>query len=181
VPDVVDLDEPDLVVVADAPEGADEVAGFNGAPGASGEYVRFPARQSPCRCGSPARSRSAPRPRFSTTSRSARHRSAVAAPRTISTRSGGRGRCRQAGRCSSSSCSPMLTSSSANRIRHAHPGTRLDLAVGLNSARTVRYMRDLRRRLTAFAKEPGVREFQTRAHELLPASDPRPVRNAHTA
>ena len=30
-------------------------------------------------------------------------------------------------------------------------------------------------------KEPVVREFQGRAHELLPASDPRPVRNAHTA
>jgi hypothetical protein len=57
----------------------------------------------------------------------------------------------------------------------------LDLAVGLNSARTVRYMRDLRRRMSAYAKEPVVREFQTRAHELLPASDPRPVRNAHTA
>jgi hypothetical protein len=57
----------------------------------------------------------------------------------------------------------------------------LDLAVGLNSARTVRYMRDLRRRMTTFSKEPGVREFQARAHELLPASDPRPLRNAHTA
>jgi hypothetical protein len=57
----------------------------------------------------------------------------------------------------------------------------LDLATGLNSARTVRYMRDLRRRMTAFAGQPVVREFQARAHELLPASDPRPVRNVHTA
>lgn len=56
----------------------------------------------------------------------------------------------------------------------------LDLAVSLNSARTIRYMRDLRRRMTAFAGEPVVREFQARAHELLPASDPRPVKNAHT-
>lgn len=57
----------------------------------------------------------------------------------------------------------------------------LDLAVGLNSARTIRYMRDLRRRMTAFAKQPVVREFQTKAHELLPAGDPRPLRNGHTA
>jgi hypothetical protein len=32
VPDMVDLDEPDLVVVADAPEGTDEVARFDGPP-----------------------------------------------------------------------------------------------------------------------------------------------------
>ena len=38
MPDVVDLDEPDLVVVADAPEGADEVARFDGPPGASSEH-----------------------------------------------------------------------------------------------------------------------------------------------
>jgi hypothetical protein len=63
----------------------------------------------------------------------------------------------------------------------ASGGQALDLAVGLNSARTVRYMRDLRHRMNAFDQEPVVREFQDRAHELLPSSDPRPVRNAHTA
>ena len=57
----------------------------------------------------------------------------------------------------------------------------LDLATGLHSARTIRYMRDLRRRMTPYGKEPAVREFQSRAHELSPASDPRPVRNGHAA
>src|SRR5215510_2554648 len=38
MPDVVDLDEPDLAVVADAPEGPDEVARFDRPPGARGEY-----------------------------------------------------------------------------------------------------------------------------------------------
>ena len=60
-------------------------------------------------------------------------------------------------------------------------GHALDLAIGLNSARTIRYMRDLRRRMTAFASQPVIGEFQERAHELLPASDPRPLRNSRTA
>src|SRR6516164_1458024 len=38
MPDVADLDEPDLAVVADAPEGPDEVARFDRAPGPRGEY-----------------------------------------------------------------------------------------------------------------------------------------------
>jgi hypothetical protein len=38
VPDVVDLDEADLVVIADAPEGADEVARFDRPPGPRGEH-----------------------------------------------------------------------------------------------------------------------------------------------
>jgi hypothetical protein len=37
VPDVVDLDEPDPVVIADAPEGPDEVARFDRPPGPRGE------------------------------------------------------------------------------------------------------------------------------------------------
>jgi len=37
VPDVVDLDDPDLVVVADAPEGSDEVARFDRPPRPGGE------------------------------------------------------------------------------------------------------------------------------------------------
>ena len=57
----------------------------------------------------------------------------------------------------------------------------LDLAAGLNSARAIRYTRDLRRRMTPFGKQPSVREFQALAHELLPASDPRRVRNDHAA
>ena len=57
----------------------------------------------------------------------------------------------------------------------------LDLAAGLNSARAIRYTRDLRRRMTPFSKQPSVGEFQALAHELLPASDPRRVRNDHAA
>ena len=57
----------------------------------------------------------------------------------------------------------------------------LDLAVGLNSARTIRYMRDLRRRMNAFAEQPTVHEFQIRAHELLPASDPHLVKISRSA
>ena len=57
----------------------------------------------------------------------------------------------------------------------------LDLAAGLRSARTVRYMRDLRRRMAGFSDQPDVREFHARAHDLMPASDPRPVRNGHAA
>jgi hypothetical protein len=57
----------------------------------------------------------------------------------------------------------------------------LDLAAGLNSARAIRYMRDLRRRMTPFGKQSSVREFQELAHELLPASDSRRVRNGHAA
>ena len=57
----------------------------------------------------------------------------------------------------------------------------LELTAGLNSARAIRYTRDLRRRMTPFAKQPSVREFQELAHELLPASDPRRVRNGHAA
>ena len=57
----------------------------------------------------------------------------------------------------------------------------LDLAAGLRSARTIRYMRDLRRRMSAFSKQPNVRDFHARAHDLMPASDPRLVRNGHAA
>ncbi len=57
----------------------------------------------------------------------------------------------------------------------------LNLAAGLRSARTVRYMRDLRRHMSGFSDQPGVREFQARAHDLMPASDPRPLRNGHAA
>jgi hypothetical protein len=57
----------------------------------------------------------------------------------------------------------------------------LDLAAGLNSARAVRYTRDLRRRMTPFGKQPSISEFQELAHELLPASDPRRVRNGYAA
>jgi hypothetical protein len=38
VPDVVDLDKPDLVVVADAPERPDEVAWLDRPPGTRGEH-----------------------------------------------------------------------------------------------------------------------------------------------
>jgi hypothetical protein len=47
----------------------------------------------------------------------------------------------------------------------------LDLGSGLQSARTIRYIRDLRRRMSKFSKEPVVQDFQSRAHELLPRSD----------
>jgi hypothetical protein len=57
----------------------------------------------------------------------------------------------------------------------------LDLAAGLNSARAIRYTRDLRRHMMPFDKQPSVREFQALAHELLPASDPGRVRNGHAA
>jgi hypothetical protein len=60
-------------------------------------------------------------------------------------------------------------------------GQALDLAAGLRSARTIRYMRDLRRRLSGFTQQPDVRAFQDRAHDLLPASDPRPVKAGHAA
>jgi hypothetical protein len=40
---------------------------------------------------------------------------------------------------------------------------------------------DLRRRMSAFGNQPSVREFQARAHDLMPASDPRPVRKSHAA
>jgi hypothetical protein len=57
----------------------------------------------------------------------------------------------------------------------------LDLSSGLQSARTVRYIRDLRRRMSRFSNEPVVDEFQSRAHELLPASDPRPANRGRAA
>jgi hypothetical protein len=57
----------------------------------------------------------------------------------------------------------------------------LDLAAELRSARTIRYTRDLRRRMSAFGEQPNVREFQARAHDLMPASDPRPVKNGRAA
>jgi hypothetical protein len=49
----------------------------------------------------------------------------------------------------------------------------LDLGSGLQSARTIKYIRDLRRSMSRFNQEPAVADFQSRAHELLPASDPR--------
>ncbi len=57
----------------------------------------------------------------------------------------------------------------------------LDLASGLQSARTVRYIRDLRRRMSKFSKEPVVSDFQARAHELLPASDRHTPTRSHAA
>lgn len=57
----------------------------------------------------------------------------------------------------------------------------LDLASGLQSARTVRYIRDLLRRMSKFSREPAVSDFQERAHELLPASDPRASNRSRAA
>jgi hypothetical protein len=57
----------------------------------------------------------------------------------------------------------------------------LDLASGLQSARTIKYIRDFRRRMTRFEKDPVVSDFQERAHEMLPASDPGPSSQSHAA
>ena len=57
----------------------------------------------------------------------------------------------------------------------------LELGTGLQSARTIRYIRDLRRRMSKFSKEPVVADFQSRAHELLPASDQPPVSRIRAA
>src|SRR5215831_5653719 len=57
----------------------------------------------------------------------------------------------------------------------------LDLGSGLQSARTIKYIRDLRRRMSKFSKEPVVSDFQGRAHELLPASDPRAANRSRAA
>ena len=57
----------------------------------------------------------------------------------------------------------------------------LDLSLGLQSARTVKYIRDLRRRMSKFSNVPAVSEFQSRAHELLPASDPHPANRGRAA
>jgi len=48
----------------------------------------------------------------------------------------------------------------------------LDLGSGLQSTRTIRYIRDFRRRLGRFKDSTIVDDFQARAHELIPASDP---------
>jgi len=48
----------------------------------------------------------------------------------------------------------------------------LDLGSGLQSARTVKYIRDLRQRMSKFDKEQVVNDFQTRAQDILPGSDP---------
>jgi hypothetical protein len=57
----------------------------------------------------------------------------------------------------------------------------IDLGSGLQSARTVKYIRDLRRRMSKFNTEPVVSDFHARAHELLPASDPRASNRGHAA
>lgn len=57
----------------------------------------------------------------------------------------------------------------------------IDLGSGLQSARTIKYIRDLRRRLSRFNGEPVVSDFQSRAHELLPASDPHPPTRGRAA
>jgi hypothetical protein len=57
----------------------------------------------------------------------------------------------------------------------------LDLGSGLQSARTIRYIRDLRRRMSKFSKEAEVQDFQSRAHELIPASDPRSASRSRAA
>jgi hypothetical protein len=55
----------------------------------------------------------------------------------------------------------------------------IDLGSGLQSARTIKYIRDLRRRMSKFNTEPVVSDFQARAHELLPASDSRASNRGH--
>jgi hypothetical protein len=57
----------------------------------------------------------------------------------------------------------------------------VELGTGLQSARTIRYIRDLRRRMSKFGREPVIADFQSRAHELLPASDPWPVSRTRAA
>ncbi len=57
----------------------------------------------------------------------------------------------------------------------------LDLASGLQSARTIKYVRDLRGRMGKFSKESVVSDFQERARELLPASDPYTSTRSHVA
>ncbi len=57
----------------------------------------------------------------------------------------------------------------------------LDVGAGLESVRTIRYIRDLRRRMIKVGHVPVVAEFQARAHELLPRSDPRPVSRIRAA
>jgi hypothetical protein len=57
----------------------------------------------------------------------------------------------------------------------------LDLGSGLQSARTLKYVRDLRRRMSKFGRESVVSDFQARAHELLPASDPHTSNRSHAA
>jgi hypothetical protein len=57
----------------------------------------------------------------------------------------------------------------------------LDVGTGLESVRTIRYIRDLRRRMIKVGDVPVVAEFQARAHELLPKSDPRPVSRSRAA
>jgi hypothetical protein len=57
----------------------------------------------------------------------------------------------------------------------------LDLASRLQSARTIKYIRDLRRRMSKFSKEPVVSDFQARAHELLLASDRHTSTRSHVA
>jgi hypothetical protein len=56
-------------------------------------------------------------------------------------------------------------------------GTRaVDLAAGLSSARSVRYVRDIRRALRPAAGTPAVREFTARVAESLPAASGRAAR-----
>jgi hypothetical protein len=57
----------------------------------------------------------------------------------------------------------------------------LDLASGLQSARTIKYIRDFRRRVAKFKRDPLVSDFQERAHKMLPASDPGPSSQHHAA
>jgi hypothetical protein len=57
----------------------------------------------------------------------------------------------------------------------------LDLGSGLQSSRTIKYIRDLRSRMTKFSNEPVVSDFQSRAHEVLPASDPRASNRSRAA
>jgi hypothetical protein len=58
----------------------------------------------------------------------------------------------------------------------------LDLGAGLQSARTIKYIRDLRRQMRKFDKEQVVSDFQARAHDILPGSDPNtPANRGHAA
>lgn len=58
----------------------------------------------------------------------------------------------------------------------------LDLGSRLQSARTIKYIRDLRRQMSEYGNEKVISDLQARAHELLPSSDPSvPTRGGHAA
>ena len=68
-------------------------------------------------------------------------------------------------------CSPPPTPPRASPSRHTAVGRQaLDLTVRLTSARSVRYVRDLVRRLRPRADVPAVRDFTAEVRERLPAA-----------